>query len=139
MSSLQKGLVAGVAIGFLLKTLLTSCSSGSADSSEEVYDLIVKLKLKRAQDVALVMEKFEPLRHYCNTVEKPTTVTYEAFVDENADDTIIIVERYTTKEALTGIHHKSEEFLTFAKWLGGSDLVEAKEKMSGHVRLTNRK
>ena len=154
---LRNGLIAGIVIGFVAKSFfdilwasgrecrtdsVTMGGSGEGSQTDSrVYDLVVKLKLKRAEDVQTVLEKFEPLRRYCNTVEKETTVTYEAFIDEytEAKDTIVILERYTSLEALTGVHHKSPAFLTFVKWLGASDLVESKDKMAGYTYLHSQK
>ena len=104
-------------------------------SDRRTYDLIVRLRLVSTQAVAQVLARFDPLCRYCNNDESATTVTYEAFVDEADPCAIVIVERYVSQHALTGIHHKSPAFIAFSTWLRESGLVADKQRFSGRCVL----
>lgn len=119
-----------------------------------VYSLIVSIKLRSAEDVGTFFEHFNPLRKYCNESE-PETLVYDAFIEETStvpaaaekDDApepttpqqpvIVIVERYVSKESLTEVHHKSEPFVEFRTWLGGSDIMVGKNRLCGYSAEEN--
>lgn len=125
------GFGAGVLACWLASSLLRR-GSGSDGRGAKTYDLIVTMQLNNAEQVPEFLRRFETLRRYCIESE-PETLTYEAFVDPSAADTVVIVERYTRPEALTDIHHKSQPFAEFRTWVGESGMVKDKRRQIGWV------
>eukprot|EP00123_Amoebidium_parasiticum_P007298 comp18025_c0_seq1/m.18533 comp18025_c0_seq1/g.18533 ORF comp18025_c0_seq1/g.18533 comp18025_c0_seq1/m.18533 type:complete len:106 (-) comp18025_c0_seq1:367-684(-) len=86
-----------------------------------VHVLVVHLQVKQGAG-SEVLARFKVLADHVQAHE-PECLTYVASVGETDPDTIVIYERYTTKEALTGPHNSSKPFQEFSTWLFGSGVV----------------
>ena len=87
-----------------------------------VYALLVTLKFTSTAALEEVREKLKILAFYSNTKE-PDTLTYEIHQPEEQQQdapTLLIIERYTNKAALTEIHEKSSAFIDFRTWVEGT-------------------
>ncbi len=80
-------------------------------SPPRVFVLAVSLKLDPAQGGATAwIREFRALAQHCYDAE-PRTISYQLCVgEEDPESTILIYERYVTKEDLTGTHHASAPF-----------------------------
>jgi cytokinin riboside 5'-monophosphate phosphoribohydrolase len=92
-----------------------------------VFAYLVKIKLRSAADLPTFLELFEPLRLHCNDgTSEPNTLTYEVLRDESCERTIMIIERYKSREDLEVTHRASEPFQKFCSLLGPLDIIEEK-------------
>lgn len=96
----------------------------SRQKQRMVFALIVKLKLKRAEDVPVLLKTIEPLRAH-STTNEPGTLTYELHRSKDCDRTVLILERYESEAALDEVHAKSEPFQAFFAALGELQIVES--------------
>ncbi|KXZ44241.1 hypothetical protein GPECTOR_70g471 [Gonium pectorale] len=92
----------------------------------KVYVLLVKGKVKEGQ--AAAFEKcFTPLAKYV-TENEDGCLSYQLSWGEEDKDSLIIFERYVSKEYLENVHWKSEPFAQFRKDLESNGVVwESKE------------
>ena len=120
---------------------ITSTSSSSTDDQKaatcpfsstvpkKVFVLTVLLKLdpSKPDGVKQFFEKWRVLADYCKQNE-PHTLSYEALQSRENPHTILIHERYVTESDLTVVHHSSQPFKDFGKWLAESGLVLEKTR-----------
>ncbi len=126
---------AGLALGVVAAWYLAFHQKDT--HKKRVFVLAVRLTLNPAfpceggkTPLQTFLDAWEPLARHCQEQE-PETLSYEACVGEEDPNEIIIYERYTTKSALTDVHHKSSPFLAFGKALNEGalkGLVAAKSR-----------
>lgn len=139
-------LLVGFTLGFgylhskLPRKSTTSSESTSSTTTEgacpfaasvprKVFVLTVSLKLDRSKPDAVkqFLEKWAVLADYCCKHE-PHTLSYECLVSKEDPFLLLIHERYVAETDLTVIHHSSQPFKDFGKWLGESGLVLEKTR-----------
>ena len=119
-------------VGLALGSLLSYILQPKRNKYSNVYVLCVKLTL-RPGGLDTFKEAWRKLANYCRDFE-PNTLSYELLVSEhnepNGPREVMVFERYITPKDLTDIHHKSEAFLNFNKFLATEcpNLVISKER-----------
>ncbi|KAL6759801.1 hypothetical protein V8C86DRAFT_2565005 [Haematococcus lacustris] len=79
-------------------------------------------------------QAFKPLADYVSAHE-PGCLTYQLSVGEGDPDSLIIFERYTSKQYLEEVHWQSEPFKCFGAKVREADLWESKEVTKLHEEL----
>ncbi|KAJ9527512.1 hypothetical protein QJQ45_025757 [Haematococcus lacustris] len=102
-------------------------------ASGPVYVVLVKARVKpgRMEDFK---QAFKPLADYVSAHE-PGCLTYQLSVGEGDPDSLIIFERYTSKQYLEEVHWQSEPFKCFGAKVREADLWESKEVTKLHEEL----
>ena len=88
--------------------------SSSAASPTGTFIWLAELTCKDSASRDKVLELAEPLVKYVESNE-PKTLSYYFLKSLDDDTKMTVFEQYVNKEALTEIHHKSEEFQDFGK------------------------
>eukprot|EP00730_Choanoeca_flexa_P010799 TRINITY_DN2110_c0_g1_i2.p1 TRINITY_DN2110_c0_g1~~TRINITY_DN2110_c0_g1_i2.p1 ORF type:complete len:160 (+),score=34.45 TRINITY_DN2110_c0_g1_i2:67-480(+) len=96
-----------------------------ASQPKKAFVLVIKLKFEKGKR-AVFLQQWQSLADYVHANE-PNTLTYEASIDTQDDDTLFIYERYISKADLTGPHQNSQAFKQFNFWLEDANIVVEKE------------
>ena len=119
----------GAAVGALAAVILghvLPCPVPLKRNSKGVYVLAVKLKVVPGTVEAL-KARWAVLAQNCRSSREPNCLSYELCVSEEDPNTILIYERYKTKEDLTITHNNQAAFKAFGKWMGeqsGDELLK---------------
>ncbi|GFR40776.1 hypothetical protein Agub_g1390 [Astrephomene gubernaculifera] len=88
-------------------------STSAMATDDKVYVVLVKGKVKEGQ-AALFEKCFAPLAKHV-TDNELGTLSYKLSWGDSDPDSLIIFERYTSKDYLENVHWKSEPFAQFRK------------------------
>jgi quinol monooxygenase YgiN len=119
------GALAGACVAVVLGHVLP-CPVPLKRNSKNVYVLAVRLTL-----VPGTMEAFRArwavLAANCRSSREPNCLSYELCVKEDDPNTVLIYERYKTKEDLLVTHNSQPAFKDFGNWLAersGDELLK---------------
>jgi quinol monooxygenase YgiN len=115
------GAVLAVALGHILP-----CPVPLKRDSKGVFVLVVRLKLVPGT-VEAFKARWAVLAQHCRSSREPNCLSYELIVNEEDKNTVLIYERYVSKEDLTITHNNGEAFKAFGKWVGeqsGDELLK---------------
>lgn len=80
----------------------------------QVFVLAVQLKFPSIEKRNLYMELWRPLGQYCKHHE-PATLSFELSVADSDPLTLLVFERYISKDDFTNVHRKSQAYNNYKK------------------------
>lgn len=119
------GALAGACVAVVLGHVLP-CPVPLKRNSKGVYVLAVRLTLAPGTLEAF-KARWAVLAANCRSSKEPNCLSYELCIKEDEPNTVLIYERYKTKEDLTVTHNAQPAFKAFGKWLGeesGDELLK---------------
>lgn len=108
----------GVVVG---AGLAATWASLTTTPTKTGYVLIVTLKVKPGC-MKQLLALWKPLADYCKHSED-RTLSYEAIISDEEEDTVVIFERYVARADLAITHYSSAAFKQFGKSLTEAGIV----------------
>ena len=116
----------GAAIGGLAAVVLghfLPCPVPLKRLTKKAYVLAVRITLVPGT-IGAFTARWAALAAVCRSAAEPNCLSYELCVSEEDPNTILIYERYSTKEDLSITHRNTAAFKAFGKWLNEESGLE---------------
>lgn len=114
--------VAATLVGFIAGKITASRRTYADNkANKKAFLLVIHCKFGSVEDRDKFAAAFGELAIYVAENE-PETLAYEFSIDTEDPTKALIFERYTRKEALTDIHHKSPNFLALGEKIKAMDI-----------------